>query len=131
MYAMAKAVLRIELPEAIVSKYERQAKYAKKSLEEMLSKRLISCVQHSSEKPIYISDERRQTIERLLRRNLDNSMQLIEAIERLVDVDVGGTKIDIPPQVLERVKTRTFGRPYRQVLSEEVVTSLERFTGMR
>lgn len=128
---MAKEVLRIELPEEIVAKYERQAKKQKVPLEELLSDRLKTAVSYTSSKPIYLSDDYRQTVEKLLKRNIDGPGNLIKALERLVDVKVGKTTIDIPPRVLERVKTRCFGKPFDQVLSEQVVLGLEQFVGLR
>jgi hypothetical protein len=117
---MAKVQLRIELDEKLVQAYERQS-----------DQRLADCQTHNAQKPIYINDDYRRTIEKLLGVNLNTPRQLIESIERLVYVDVSGTTIRLPPPVLERLRSRCFGRSLKEVVQEQVVEGLEEFAGMR
>jgi hypothetical protein len=127
---MAKVQLRIELDEKLVQAYERQSDQRKK-IETVLSERLVACQTHNSQKPLYINDDYRRTIEGLLKRNLNSPLDLVKAIERLVDVDVSGAAVSLPPPVLERVRSRCFGRPLKEVVQEEVVRGLEEFAGLR
>jgi hypothetical protein len=127
---MAKVQLRIELDEKLVQAYEQQSDRRKK-IETVLAERLVNCQTHNSQKPIYINDDYRRTIEKLLGVNLNTPRQLIEALELIVYVDVSGTTIRLPPPVLERIRSRCFGRPLKEVVQEQVIEGLEEFAGMR
>lgn len=126
-----KVQLRVELDEDLVASYQRQADKADKTLEDVLAARLAKAVRYTSEKPLYIDDAQRRALERLLARNFDTPQALVAEVERLNRVTVGGTRINLPPDILDRVDSRCFGRPMSDVLREEVVRGLEVFVGMR
>ena len=137
MHATANALpreavqVRVILPKEIADLYEIQAEDTGSTLEETLQDRLQSCVYYDSEKPLYFTDAQRQELDSLLKRNVGSAEKALSAIRSQLTADVGGFKVLLSPNVLQRLKTRCFGKPFEQFFRETVNRVLEEFVTMR
>lgn len=120
--------LMLEIPSDVYHKYVEQA--GKEELEDILADRLKSCVSHTSTKPLYIDDATRQQFEKLLGRNFSTPTALLEAVKKALTIKLSGVDVQLPPQLLTRLKTRCFGKPFPDFLKDQVVHELEEYTMM-
>ena len=128
---MAKVILRLEVDQEVLSQYQKQANKLGRTVEDVLSDRLVACQKHTAEKPLYITDEQRRVLEKYLTKNLSTPHALVMEVEHLTRINIAGTRINLPPPLLQRVESRCYGRKYPEVLREQVVEGLERFAGIR
>lgn len=133
MAAPSTVTLRtaLQIPASVLAAYEEEAKARGSSLESLISSRLQAAVNFTSTKPLYLTDSDRSRLERLLRRNFTSPHQLIEAIEALITVSVGDVEVPLSPTLLQRLKSRCFGKTLEQFVVERTLIGLEEFTGMR
>jgi hypothetical protein len=137
MHATANALpreavqVRVILPKEIADLYEIQAEDAGFTLEQVLQERLQACVYHDSDKPLYFSDQQRQELDSLLKRNVGSAEKALLAIRSQLTVDVNGIKVLLAPNTLQRLKSRCFGKPFEQFFRETVNRVLEEFVVMR
>lgn len=125
-------VFRVRLPEKTVAAYQADADRLGKSLEYVLIDRLTACRDHTSSRPLYIDDDQRRRLEKLLGKNFMSPDKLIVAIEQCVTLSVADCEVELPAALLPRLKTRCFGgQPLKEVVSRETVLALERFVGLR
>ena len=123
--------VRIPLPDSILGTYEKQAASQGIELTNILSDRLVKTVKQTDTKPLYVTDQQRQALERILGRNLPNPQALVSSVEQLALVQVGDTSITLPTDLLKRIKSRCFKMPIKEVLQREITIALERFVGLR
>lgn len=124
---MALLSIRLNMPKEVLDKYEQQGE----NLGKTLSARLVQCVDHVSEKPLYIDDRLRRRLERLFGKNFDRPEDVVHMMERYVTARIGEVDVQLAPQLLTRLKSRCFGKPFDQFLAELTVEELERHVGMR
>ena len=123
--------VRVVLPKEIADLYEIQAEDAGFTLEQVLQERLQACVYFDSEKPLYFTDAQRQELDSLLKRNIGSSEKALASIRSQLTAEISGIKVLLPPNVLQRLKTRCFGKPFEQFFRETVIRVLEEFVVMR
>jgi hypothetical protein len=118
--------VKLDLPDNVLKKYELRG-----PIDKVLSETLTDCVNFTSTKPIYITDTQRKRLERLFGKNFKDADELIHMMERYVTARIGDVDVQLPPQLLTRLKTRCFGKPFEQFLVERVIEGLELYAGMR
>lgn len=118
--------IKLNIPDEVLKQYESRG-----TLEKVLSKTLTDCVSYSAEKPIYINDTQRKRLDRLFGRNFNDADEIIQVMERYVTARIGDVEVQLPPQLLTRLKTRCFGKPFEQFLAEHTIQGLEEFAAMR
>lgn len=123
--------LRVTLPHEVATSYEKQAAAADTPVEQLASERLLRAVKWNGSKPIHISDAQRLVLERILGVNISSPQKLVAEVQALAEIEVGEVRIELPVNLLSRIKTRTFGASFEDVLRREILQGLERFTGMR
>ncbi len=126
-------LLRLALPDAILSKYQNEATEFGVELEELIANRLSECVSYNSTKPLYFTDTQRRSVESLLGRNVNSPGEVLEIIRRFLTVKVNGISMTIRPEVLERLRTRHFdtSREFGVWLSDCINEWAEAACGMR
>jgi len=123
--------LKLELADEVLTEYERQAD-GHKPLDQLLVDRLAESVHHTSKRPLYLSDEQRAEIEKLLGRNLYRPKDLVDAVKRLGLVRVENVQVHFEPVLMERLKSRHFSDlPFDAWLTQQVIQWAEQFAGMR
>lgn len=85
---------------------ERQAEESHVDIEEVISKRLVSCVRHTAIKPIYIDDKDRQKIDGILGRNVGSIEDLKKELCKAVSIRVDGVQVKLPQEVRARLASR-------------------------
>lgn len=123
---MAILSIKLDLPDDILKVYESRG-----PLEKVLSDQLSKCVNHTSSRSLYLTDTNRKRLERLFGKNFKDSDDLIHMMERYVTARIGNVEVQLPPQLLTRLKTRCFGKPFEQFLAERAIYGLEEYAGMR
>lgn len=123
---MATLSIKLTLPEEVLKKYELRG-----SLEKVLSEQLTKCVDFTSQKPIYITDALRRRLDRLFGKNFEDAEVLVGALERFVTARIGDVDVVLPFPLLSRLKSRCFGKPFEQFLTDRVIISLEEYCGIR
>lgn len=131
MVAPASLRVKLDLPEGVLSAYERQADEYGVTIEEILASRLADCVQHTSVKPLYVTDEERQKLEAALRRNISTVAQLVSEVQKASSINVEGVSVKLSPALRQRLRSRNFSQPFDQFLSTLIVQSLEQYVGLR
>jgi hypothetical protein len=124
---MALLSIKLNIPDEILHKYEA----LEGSLEKNLSSRLVAAADYTSTKPLYINDKLRQRLERLFGRNFSTPEDLVHQMEKYITARIGDVDVQLSPTLLTRLKTRCFGKPFEQFLTDRVVVSLEEYVGMR
>ena len=119
--------VKLNLPQEVWDLYQQ----GDRPLDYMLSNRLIECKNFTSNKPLYVTDALRKRLERLFGRNFDKAEQLVEVMERYITARIGEVDVQLNPTLLNRLKSRCFGKPFEQFLTERVVEGLEEYAGMR
>lgn len=123
---MAILSVKLDIPDETLKKYELRG-----PLDKVLSETLTACVNFTASKPIYVNDTQRKRLDRLFGKNFKDADELIHMMERYVTARIGDVDIQLPPQLLTRLKTRCFGKPFEQFLAERTVEGLELYAGMR
>lgn len=118
--------VKVTLPQEVLDQFQEEG-----NLGNNISKHLMATKDFTSDKPIYITDVLRRRLDRLFGRNFQSATELVEAMERYVTARIGEVDIQLQPILLTRLKSRCFGKPFEQFLSERIVTGLEEFAGMR
>lgn len=125
-------LVRLKLPDSLVEKYEAQAGESDYTLEEFLTIHLAATIGYNDGKCIYINQEDRRKLESLIGRNVSTSGELVEAVTKAVEFQLGNTRIPLKPQLLSRLKDRAvYVENFNGWLSQRVVEGLEQFCGMR
>ena len=119
--------IKLNVPKEVLDKYEDQGQ----DLGRTMSKRLVQCADYVSEKPLYIDDRLRRRLERLFGKNFDGADEVVHLMERYVTARVENVEIQLSPQLLTRLKSRCFGKPFNQFLTERVIEGLEEYAMMR
>jgi hypothetical protein len=123
---MAILSIKLDLPDNILAQYEKRG-----PIERVIASQLVKCADHTSSKPIYLTDTQRKRLERLFGKNFASSDELVHMMERYVTARIGEVDVQLPPALLTRLKTRCFGKPFEQFLAERTVIGLEEYAGMR
>lgn len=115
----------LDIPESVYREYAAQG-----DVDAAISTRLVTCIHHTSKKPIYIDDLTRKQFEKLLGRNFSTAEALLAAVRTLMTVKVADIEVPLQPTLLQRLRTRCFGQTFDQFLTERIVRELEEYTMM-
>jgi hypothetical protein len=124
-------ILTIRLSQEIFDKYSEQAATTKKNVDSLIAERLGKAVKMSASKPIIFNDEQRRTLEGLLGKNFKDAEDILQHINRVLTIKLNGCEIPIKATTLTRLKSRCFGLPFDQFLTQTVQNELERAVGLR
>ena len=123
--------LSVALPDDIVAQYMEQSDAAGQTLDETIADRLSACRDHTAKTPIYLDDDHRVQLNRIFGVNLKSASELVALAVKGHLVSVAGVEIPVPQMVLERLQSRTFGKPLAELISGVVTEELERYVGLR
>lgn len=131
--AQTKLALRVELPEEVIARYDDHTPSGM-SIEDIMAKRLASCVDHNATRGLYFNDEQRSELEKILGGHVLNSADA--AIQRgraLSTVKVGGVDIQLDQTLLKRAESRALGMrmSIEEWLAKEITVGLETAVGLR
>ena len=116
----------LNLPKSTVDAYESEG-----DLSQVLESRLLSAVSHTSQKPLYVTDEIRKEFDKLFGRNFDSASELLAHVKKALTVRVDNVRVPLNPILLTRLKTRCFGLPFEDFIAKQTIKGLEEFTEMR
>lgn len=119
------------LPAEVQDAYERIAAQEKKPLDQVLSERLVDCVNHKANKGLWFGDAERGEIEAAVGSNIRQASDLVGLLRRALAVTVGETRVPLKPDLLARLKSRCFTPPFDQWLGNLVREKLEEYVGLR
>lgn len=131
MSVETRVSFRVEVDESTAEAYLRTADERGVSVEQVITERLAAAREFTSTKPIYLSDEQRQRLEALFKRNFSDPERVTTAIENLARVRVGGAIVDLSQDLLDKLQTRAIGISLKDLIKQEVVVALEQYVGMR
>jgi hypothetical protein len=135
IYMDNEVTLRVSVPQPILDQYEEQATQLGVPVEDILSVRLQNCVTLNDNRPIYFTDDQRRELDSLMGKNLRDAADLIKWVRKVLSVRVNdGQKthiIALKPTLVQRLKTRCFGKPFPAFLKDTTIIELERFVGLR
>lgn len=123
--------MTISLDDGTAKAYEKQAKATGVPLEELLSQRLTSCEKYTSEKPLYVTDEQRRVLEKVIGKNLNSPTQLVTEVQDAVMLRVSGTIVNLGTPLLKRIKSRAHHVTVKELIQTQVKRDLEAFVGLR
>lgn len=123
--------LRLLLPDDVISEYQAQADAQHVRLEDILVRRLVASVDHTSSKPLHFADSERQELEQLLGKNIFNTKDALTLIRSAMTVRIHNLKVTLKPAILTRLKTRCLGMEWEKFVEQRVVQALEQYVGMR
>ena len=125
-------IVRLPLPESLLGVYEAEAERLGQPLERVIADHLRKTKSLVlQQKPIIVTDSDRHRIDAALKRNFNDGAQLAAACEALTSIWVGEEIVQLPPAVIERLKTRCYGMPFQQFVQQEVRRLLEIEVGLR
>jgi hypothetical protein len=125
---------RIRLPLDIASEYSWQYEDSEFTDEdELLEDRLVKCVHHTAERPLYFNDTERAELESLLGVNLFSARELIDRLSRTNSLTVGGVAVPLTQQVIDRLRMRceAYNVSYAKFVTDAAVAGIEREIGLR
>lgn len=123
--------LSVALPDELVGHYMEQSDAAGQTLDETIAERLSACRDHTAKAAIYINDDHRKALNHIFGVNLKGAGELVTLAVRGHLVSVAGVEIPLSQAVLERLQSRTFGKPLADLIREVVTEELERYVGLR
>lgn len=129
-----KVRLQLHVPESTIEQYEAQAKAAGQSLEKVCSDRLRTCVDHTSGRGLYFTDEQRSELERITGGHfINDAPSALLRVKTTVELKVGGITIELTDRVLQRCASRakSVRKSLEDFVRKEVIEGLERSAGLR
>lgn len=130
-----EVTLRVSVPQPILDQYEEQAAQLGVPVEDILSVRLQNCVTLNDNRPIYFTDAQRRELDSLVGKNLRDADELIKWVRKALSVRVSDGQrthiFELKPNLVQRLKTRCFGKPFPTFLRDTITVELERFAGLR
>lgn len=91
----------------------------------------IAAEEDQSTKPITLNDDYRRRIEKSLGRNFSDAESLVLAVEHAGELQLDDLIIQLPPRLIERLKSRAIGVPFEKYLTQVVIRRLEEEAGLR
>lgn len=126
-----KTLLRVEVSDSALEAYEIEAARRGRTVEEVVSERLVKFAHVDSTKPIVLDDKARQHIDKLLGRNFSTAAELVSAVQRALMCKIDEVEIPCSPYLLERLRTRCLGMEFPKFMQATVKRLLEEFAGLR
>ena len=130
--APAEYIVRLPLPESLLTTYEKEADRSGKPLEEFLAQHLRKTrALLAQEKPLIVTDADRRRMESALAKGFNDGSQLADACVKLATICVNGLDVTVGEQVIERLRTRCYGMTFDEFIQGTVSRLLENEVGLR
>lgn len=127
----SKVALKILLPEDVYDSYERLAEETDTPVHDLLVERVSRFSDRRDRKPLYFGDEERRTLEELIGVNVDSPARALLEIRRMTTMRVNNARVQLKPQLIQRLKSRCFGMEFPDFVRDVVTKELERYCNMR
>lgn len=125
-------MVRLPLPESLLSIYEKEAERTGKSLEDFLTHHLRKTkALLAQNKPLIITDTDRQRIEAALAKGFNDGSQLADSCEALTKLNIGGIEVHLSEQCMARLGSRVYGSTLAEYIQTTVQRLLETEVGLR
>ena len=122
--------LTVHLDEEVARKFEDRAASLGMSLETYMAAHLAMCADYTSEKPLYLTDENRRELERLLGRNFDTAEDFMIFMRRMHLVDVADTKVSLDQPLLQLLQRSCGAKDFKPWITHQVRWMLQHYMGM-
>lgn len=125
-------MVRLPLPESLLSVYEKEAERTGKSLEDFLTHHLRKTkALLAQDKPLVVTDADRKRIDTALARTFNDGSQLADSCERLTQLSVGGLQVQLSEQCMARLGTRCYDMTLAEFVQSTVQRLIETEVGLR
>ena len=132
MPTASEYIVRLSLPESLITTYEKEAERVGKPLDEFIAQHLRKTrALLAQEKPLIVTDADRRRIETALAKGFNDGSQLADACSKLTAINVNGLDVNVSEQVIERLKTRCYGMTFDEFVQATVQRLLETEVGIR
>ena len=119
------------LPNDLVESYVKQSAKHGTTLETELADRLKACVTHVPGRNLFFNNEQREQLEIILNSGPLTPERAISALRKALSVVVAGEIVELPPLLLERLRSRHFEGKFSDFIKDQVIKGLEEFAGLR
>jgi hypothetical protein len=126
--------LRIVLDSNVLDAFEARAVLEGVDVDHVIARHLSATKFFDAKDPIYLNDAQRAKLSNILGANAASTpAKLVDMIERLVTLRVGGLKIKLTKNQSEQIAERAkmLGRPVEQVAQQTIEDALAAFLGTR
>ena len=110
-----------------MDRYRRLAEVERKDLGQVMSERLTDCADHNAIKGLWFGDSERKRIEAALGANVASSDEVIRLIAQALRIRLNDRKVELTPDVLARLVTRSGGIPMDEFLPQLVSRLIQRY----
>ena len=132
MPTASEYILRLSLPDSLITTYEKEAERSGKPLDEFVAQHLRKTkALLAQNKPLILTDSDRQRIEAALAKGFNDGSQLADACSKLTSINVNGLDVNVSEQVIERLRTRCYGMTFDEFVQATVQRLLEVEVGVR
>ena len=123
--------VQLDIPITLYEHYKQQGGAWDRTAESEIAERLKRCKSHVSITPLYFTDDERHEIEAALGHNCSNAGVVLQQLKQAVTLHIGDVRIELPPNVQQRLKSRVFrGDTYEAMLKREVLRGLKVYCGL-
>lgn len=124
--------MRLEVAEEILRRYDEQVP-ADRTVEDVMSQRLASCVEHNAVRGLYFDDKQRAEMEQAFGYLLHSASETVQLAKNLVTVKVAGVNIKLEQMILKRAQSRAqaMRMSIEEWLEREITAGLETAVGLR
>lgn len=121
----------LDIPTPVLQNFASQKKPGQ-SLREVMLSRLTACQNHTSAKPLYLTDALRRKVEQFAQRDFTSAEEFVGWLISSLDIFIGSEGLTIEPYLIQRAIDR---KPPEQTLgeylSEMLTLGIEIKTGIR
>lgn len=124
--------VKLKLSDEILAEYERKASDMGISLDTLVSRKLSESAKWNAQIPLYLSDDDRKTLEKILGHNFNSTTTLIDSVRRLALIKIEHVPITLREEVLARLRSRCpRAEPVENYIERTLTMLLEQFVGLR
>lgn len=132
MPTAAEYIVRLPLPESIITTYEKEAEKAGKPLDDFITNHLRKTKTIAGQqKPLVLLDADRRRIEAALAKGFNDGSQLADSCEKLSTLNIAGIEVALSQQCVERLSTRVYGSTFKDFVKATVTRLIETEVGLR
>ena len=132
MATASEYLVRLPLPETLLTIYEKEAERTGKSLDDFLIHHLRKTkALLAQNKPLIVTDADRQRIEAALAKGFNDGSQRADVCEKLTTLNISGLEVHITEQTMARLGTRAYGTTLAEYVQATVTRLLETEVGLR
>lgn len=133
LFGGAKTRVTVELNDATLEVYARQARANARTVEDECSQRLQRCSAYTASRPLYFNDSERHELERITGGHLiDSPSQVMARISNAVTLTVGDVEVALDERILSRLKPRAKSerRTIEEIVRREALRGLRAYAGL-